>query len=574
MLAAEIARRVSQHQTESHKIIQELLTFDRHYRSEPRRRRAEIFANTFVMETFRDVESVVSALMAIMFADAPFFEIEARSLDPEAQEKAVLTQALLEHQLNVMQFHTKFTRIVRYLVLNGTAVVGTPWAFTTRFISDGDSFKEVPLIDQPDIELVALPNWRFDTFAQDVPQAEWVAVEMEASKSVLRQVISAANKLSDGEAKKPDALPAGGNQQTDIGLSVARQIRFNKGFANLDVKRNVIVDYWGKHPLKDTPVDWRIVTVNGNQTVVEIPNPYDHGMKPYLRGTYIDRDGSFYGLGVGGILRRPQEEMNDFRNLGRDILNYGLNNMQMREGVGNTKAKRLPIKPGRIFDVEEWGKLTPLPVPLESLNALIRMEELTKEDMRFASAATTTTQALPTGVTATEARIIASESGRRLNGQAISIGETLLKPFLHRMIELNKQFLENKVIVKVAGESREVGRDDLLLAPDIDIKIATDLDFRQAMQRRLTSTIQTLVQAKQVDETLEINIRPLVAKLVKTFQVDPREVISVKKPEPPPPPPEAVLPAPAAVDSGQAIIAEELARRGIPPEAAAEVLPQ
>jgi hypothetical protein len=187
--------------------------------------------------------------------------------------------------------------------------------------------------------------------------------------------------------------------------------------------------------------------------------------------------------------------------------------------------------------------------------------------MRFASAATTTTQALPTGVTATEARIIASEAGRRLNGLAISIGETLLKPFLNRMVELNRQFLDRRVIVKVAGESREVSRNDLLVAPDIDIKIATDLDFRQAMQRRLSSTIQTLVQAKQVDPTLEINIKPLVGKLVKTFQVDPREVMSTAKPSPQPA--AAVQPEAGAVAQSRAIVEEELVRRGLPPEAAA-----
>ncbi len=560
-IASAIASKIENHQLQSNRILQDLVIYDRHYRSEPRRRRPDVFANTFVMETFRDVESVGSALESILFADEPWFEIDAMSLDEDAQDRSMITQAVLEQQLEEMQFRTKFSRILRSLVLNGTGVVETFWNFRTKFLPDGKDFKEVSVIDQPDIALVPLANWRFDPFAQTIEDALWVAKEIEVNESELNSLVSASGKLSDQMIKSPDPVPPG-NLSTDIGLNVARQLRFGKGFTEIDGKRIVVVDYWGKHPLKETPVDWRIVTVNGNQTVVEIPNPYDHGMKPFLRGTYIDRENSFYAMGVGQILRRPQEEINDFRNLGRDMLNYGLNNMWFRKGPGSSKAKRLKIKPNAIFDVDETGQLEPIKPNLEVLTQLIRFEELTKEDMRFGSAATTTTQALPTGVTATEARIIASESGRRLNSLAISIGESLLKPMLLRMIDLNNQFLDRPMIVKVAGREEkrtiEVNRGDLLLSPIVKIRIATDLDFRPAQNRRLTSTIQTLVQAKQVDPDLQIDIKPLAAKLVKNFGIDPREVIGKSTPPPPPPAP-AVAPGGAAESQG--ILESVLAQR-------------
>ena len=587
-LVTEIMRMVEAHQSDCAKHLRNFGRYEQMYRSEAvngtegdSRKRS---SNTFVMETFRDVESVVSSVDSIIFGDNPFIEIEPTDVAQLKENikrfkatNSFVDQAVIELQMNQLNFQAKMGRFERGVVLNGTGVVETPWTYTTRFVGKGKKWVEKPLLDFPDF--IPIPITRFGfypTKAQDIDDAEACFKLVDVTAGELNALIDASEKMSKTQqGASPDEEVMDGKISGQVGPMESQQIRFRRGYIVNEEGLVDVIDYWGKHPLNDSPCDWRIIVANEKVVCVEMPNPYDHGQKPFLVGKYIELDESFYGIGIGQICEKTQIEINQFRNYMRDMMKWTLYNPWNSQGGNPSRMGKFKVEPMKVYPTSEYGVLSPLRPPIEAISFGIKLEEMAKEDMRTSTAATSVAQGLPMGVTATETKSIASETARRLAGIARNLSEKVIKPWVLRAIEMNRQFLDRSIVVMVGGEPVEVKGSNMLPNPNVIVKTANDLEFRPQIQRRLTSAIQTLGQLKQIilqssqgKQDLQIKFEDWVGKLAKTFGLDPRsaEVVNI----PPPPSPAA---APGAGGEPGAVTPPTAPEGGAPnPEAQQAIL--
>lgn len=541
-LGAAIEERVREHERVCGRQLKDLQEFDRLFRCIPHERRVgegTTFADTFVMEFFRDVESVRSSIDSTIFGDDPFMELLPRAFDPDSIRRSQNSQALLELQWELQDGRTKHDRILRSCLVNGTAVAEVPYRYRERMEQQqaGGQTLYAPKVwmDSPDLVNVPLARFAFDPAIQD-PQDGWCVKTSLLNRREMDTLIE-ASRAAGAEVRTLDEIFIEHATVGGDGAEVAQSIRQGRGY-DASGKSNLVREYWGDYPVKMAdmtqlaPADrvlWRIVTVNG-MWVIKMPNPYAHGLKPFLKATWIDLDESFYGIGLGHILRRPQTELNDFRNLKRDLVNFALNHPWQKSGGGPVQQDRLKLVPRRVFSVERDGRFEPLRPDLTVLMPAIRLEEMTKEDMRTSSGASVVAQALPSGVTATESRSIASESARRISGMASAFVNQITRRVLWFWNEMNSQFLSGTVNVRIFGdntamEPRSIGASDLAADPDVRVKIASDLEFRPQLIRRLSNTLKTLAEAKAVDPTIQINWAPMIAKLIKLHGERPEQVI-------------------------------------------------
>jgi hypothetical protein len=573
-VVSTILDRVQDHRNQSSQHLRDMVEFARIFQNIPKRRTREDgksqYANTFVMETFRDVESVASAWSAIIFGDDPWFEAAPSAASPDAYNRARITEQVMRKQHMESGFKSKIDEEMRYLALFGTMVMGTEWNYTTRWIVQNNDYVKIPFLDMPDIRGLWLPSVSFDPNAEDVNDAAWIAEETFVHPGAVRPIVDNARKLRTFNMgtitdPKPADLAdgaAGSGGAGDQGETTTDQIRMLLGY-NTNVKgRTSVINYWGKHPLAkpdDPDIDWRIVIVNRGEKVVEIPNPYHHGLKPYLKAQCFPRRQSFYGMGLGHILIRPQEEINDFRNLMRDLIMFSLYHPWKKSGGPALRNSRFRMQPWKIIDTAEYGNLEPMRPAIEALAYAIQLENMTKEDMRYASGGTGFTQGLQTGGTATETKFVASESSRRHLGTASRFTDAVLRPLLQRQHEMNMQFMERPYLVKVGGQEIMATRDMLLADPWFDFKTASDLDWRPVIQRRLTAAVQILGNITKDNPDVRVKIYPFVARLARSFGLDPNEVIDQMEAAQQPPPLQPLGAAPGAGEGLTGMTPEALA---------------
>ena len=590
-LGAEISKRINDHSRQTQTFVDNCFTFDKMYRCVPEDRRNtqdgenRTFANTFVPEFFQDVETVVSAIDALIFTEQPWLTTSPDELSDSEQEKAENTQALLEKQVNGTAWNprlrTKMLPAIRSFVINGTCVGKVPWEYRTRKAADGLNFIDKVMKDGPGFKNIPLWRFHFDPWAANIEDALWVAEKFRTSVKEAQGLISRAKGMSGAVVTEVDdefwkASP-NVNGSDNTGTSVGDSIRQGRGYANEGDKRPEVIEYWGENPDdKNSPVDWRIVTING-KVVVKMPNPYSHGLKPYVKGCFINLDESFYGLGLGAILKLPQAELNDFRNLMRDILNLTLNHPWQRAGgLSSSKhsKERMKVKPNMTLDSVKDGIFTPVPVNVGAIQPGMMMEEKVVNGMRSESAASAIQQGVPTDVSAREISAMGNASDRRLLSLATVFVDGALRPVLWMWHELNKQFKVKPEMVTVQSPdgtsmSRNVAGmrvekdtvtgmetvvSDLLDQPDINVILSVDADGRKGMIRRISAAFDNLLTAnRELKDRVSIDFPPIIKEMVRLMGIRPMNIVTRVPPMAPPMPGMEQAGAPPLQAPGEAL---------------------
>lgn len=542
-IAREVVRRLEMHETAARSQLNEFIRFQKYWANipDPKRRRgsthakgrSDRFANVFVPEFHRDVETVTAGLMGFLFGEDPFFELMPYEITPENILNTYKTQAYLEQVLEEMEFEVMIEPIVRSIVRDGTGVGETGWGFRTHWQvdADGEGAEEITDYEGPVIEQSPMIDFHFYPFGFQLQKLPWLIKRERPHEKNLAALIRATERVSemankDGKIADPKvALDAGGDAQPE-GVTDRGEIRQIQGWEGHtdEGDRTETLEYWGEHPLKpDSPLMWKIVVVNRSKTVVEVVSPFDHGEYPQFDGVMVPQERNLYGFGAGHATWRKQKEINDFKSLARDILMFQLYNPWQREGGTNEQTDEFNLHPMKIFQVEEHGRLSPLRPPIEVLSFVERMEDRDKNDMRHVTGALDVIQGEATGETATEFRGLQAVSAKRLNLMARQIAKRMIKPMLYKIIMMSKQFGKAR-LVKVFGKPVMVQTKDLVPNAFVRLKVSAEIDNKTQMARRTTSFLETLVTVNAQSEK-KYNLDPFIAKMAKLLGEDPRTVI-------------------------------------------------
>jgi hypothetical protein len=156
------------------------------------------------------------------------------------------------------------------------------------------------------------------------------------------------------------------------------------------------------------------------------------------------------------------------------------------------------------------------------------MKDNDLEARRFASGATFAAQGIPTDTTATEFKGAERVTDRRILQIAKRNTRMGLRPFLRRMIQLNKQFDAKPRMVNVLGKPMLVSGKDLVENVTIKLRMATDVNFRNNLARRTTAALETIMKVSEFKSKIPnspYNLDPIVAMQVKLLGIDPALVV-------------------------------------------------
>ena len=540
-LAKDFAEEIMEHENECQPILDRLPVWDELWRCRPTEVDGvpadSVYAKTARMEFFRCVETVHSNVLGALFGEQPWYQIAHDNIQNEGADAD--WDAVIEHQLREMPFHSKFDPILRDCAIQGTMVAGTPWMEKVRWNDAGTQYEREVIKDQPDIEPVDLLAFHRAPRAVDIEDADWVSEERDVSRGKLKEMMAVA-RLIPGAVVMDDAEINRmlDNAPDNIGNLNRRQedVRRRRWYVNQAKDTRVHLDIrWGLHPGKeDSPIIWKFVTVNKRVCAIQHPNPFRQGFKPYLKCSYIPMRNSFYGLGLGALLELQQLELNTNAALLRNKFMLWVFGRYMQEGGQYNPDEKIPPEPGQILHALRYGKLTEIPVDLAPVSLMEGHQAGIKEDMRSSTIANAISQAQPTGGTAREVAELTSATLKRIQPIAGNIADNMVRPFLQRMLDLNIQQLPEATIAYVLGEDGNYRASAVLKSrlpgnPKPFVRLDTDLEFTSAIQRRLTATLQMIATARKEWPELDnegFTAIPLIKKLVRSFGENPNEVFN------------------------------------------------
>lgn len=462
-------------------------------------------------------------------SDAQFFQILGRTAQMEDRVRAWTSQAAIEKQLELTDTSSKALAFFRKLCLQGTYPVHTPWRQDFRSFNDGAATIKRTAFDSWDFEPFDIVNFGFDDSAADLQRGEF-AYQLRHVKphGALKM-----RRLNVWNAQVVDEALKGGIVRNTYDL-LQRQ---DAGYVNVGSSRGLTaVDYMGTLSSRGgEDIYWGVLD-RGTGKFLRAPqlNPFAHGEKNWLVAKWIDLPDEFYGIGVGHLNYRTQSELNDRRNFINDLLYSSLYNMWlMRSDSGIVlQGNKMRWRPHEVIQADGISDefLRALRPDLGGLPAAVNLENTDIERMRRTSGATSSLQAVATGITATEAQTIQSEATRRVKAMVRSQVSSFFRKFVLRVHQLNLQFMDRPLSAKFTGSDGleifgEVTREDLILHPDIKIKMTTDLDFRPFKRRELIELLQAFGQLAQsgVLGARRIVPDPIIEELAQTYNMDPRK---------------------------------------------------
>lgn len=495
-----------------------------------RRRTSAYTADSTDPELFTQIEVLATAFQDMVFSDdtsAAFWDAYGTNEGDHAA--AMVTKQVMTHQLGLLEFNTRTMSVFRNLCRDGVRVVELPWVFgmKTTYAGKGSQRRRVPAFDSFGFNEVE--TLRFGhSGASRLSENSWVydlrAMNRYQAKSMERNgdwknVERALERKDSGS--KPSYVS---DRERLVGLPEEPKNR--EGFE--------AVYYCGELESRDDGEIYKsIISRNGLELVAPVINPYDHGEFPYEDVRLFDRGDSFYGLGLAALLGPAQVEITDRLNMINDMLLQYLFNMWMRGPEAGIGSDDMRWSPNRIIDVDRMDQLTPIRPDLGGLRHVMDMQTERKQGMRRASGATETLQAIISKATATESSIAQNEAVRRAKVQVKTSISNFLRRCLYKWHALNMQFLDPGLFMRITDKKKfdvykRWSNRDLVLHPDIQMKIATDNDFRGVKREALGQFIVGMPKLMEVlqmapGKQVRLKAETFLREYARLYDIDPDE---------------------------------------------------
>ena len=515
--AREVLEKNSSFVSDNAQRFQEYLAWDKQYRVEPTIKRREVYSTTVVPEMFSEVEAISTAAFEMVFSDdtdAAFFSTLATS--QEFNDLARNAQAVLVRQFEVMHFERKFLGFLRKLVLNGTGVSKIPWKYRKN---QRGAPKE-----GPDFEIVNLLRFRYDQSAVNIDDAGWTATELSVSH------YEAYAQALKGYWQNVGEAVARSKSDKDTYIQQKDNLA-NKLLLGNKTKELEVIEYYGTLESKKDNQCYRMTVTKDGIILREAElNPYANGEKPNLKTAWVDLGDEFCGLGIGKVNSRQQDEVNERRNLSLDALRVSLYHMWGRLSGSGVDDENLSYSPNKIIDMNMVGGIFPLESKIDQLVPAMRMEGMSKEDMMRASAASSTFQAIPMDITATETKAVHSEAVRRVKVMVRANVSSFLRDMTYKIHGYNLEYLENPILAEIIGENgasefKELNYQNLPSDLRIKVKISTDMGSKFALQKNYSEFLTAVGALLQNNPRYRLNPMAAIEYAASLYNFNPKDFI-------------------------------------------------
>ena len=443
-------------------------------------------ANIFVPYIFMMCETVKSRLSESLFDRRPYLTINPLGVSLEQSDKV---QALLDWQfcerMDLPKIYSE--EVVHNLCVLGTAVQFVGWERKTRKtkrmsqVDELVSFGGQPLLDEtgmpismpsrveeeyekveyddPIVSDIDIFDFFVDPSAVDIPSARFCGHMEYKTKSELKNLEETDNYKIDWKKLNPASEIEGGMKSR-----METESKSNESLENTN-GLYLVHHYWEDNR--------HVVVVNRQEIVLDEPNPFWHGMKPYDKCCYVYLPHQFYGIGIPRIAAGLQEELNTTRNQRIDFASFAIRRpFKARLGSGLTEED-LVWENGRIIWLQQMDDVDVWDVP--DIPASIFTNEATiKQDMRDATGCHDILMGLAnSNETATTTMTKDTNASVRFKYVVSNIVKDLLIPLGKKCLSLNQQFMTEERQLHPAHSDK----DELLTISPFEIDGDYDIIF-------------------------------------------------------------------------------------------------
>lgn len=476
-------------------------------------------SNTFIPETFVEVEALSTAVFEMIFSDtsdASFFDVYPNGYDDSV--KAFMTKNVLSDQFESIEFQRKSMPFIRGLIRDGYAPAEIPWTLEYGWKKGRNGIMtRFPKTDCFDFQYIRPSEFSFSEGSDEwkcrthiIPFAR--AKRMEAA-GIWQNVDKAKSNTSQYNETEQARRAIAGLSTEPKELS----LKYHEYFGYLENQE-------GEEDFK-----WRVIVADNGTILRDVEIiPYDDGEDPYIDAKWVEADGEPYGIGVVEINFRQQKEINDRRNYINDNLYAALYNMWKQSADCGLKSDngRLVWEAYKVLEMDNTSGLEPLRPPLDGIPYAKQLEETDREGMRRQSGATSTLQGISQNMTATESQIVQNEATRRLRALVRSQIGTFLKRMLYKCHSRNLQFLDRSRVIRAEGPEGEqlyaaINNNSISKNPYFKMKLTTDLDFRPFKKKELLEFLQGAAMLAKANGA-SFDAFPIIEQLALSFNMNPR----------------------------------------------------
>lgn len=432
-----------------------------------------IFDEQYTRYTKRKKEFWGATQYAVLTsASRVFVDARAVTILPQAEEDAFKAQVwgeLIPFQMRQIGFFTKMSEFSTSLALFGTVVSAQDWEFRKEQYVDkgGKATKTRITEDRPSYKLLPIMNCYIDPTADNLQDAPSFIVETWVEVGDLKKL-----KERYGWEKNFDEVTGVKLITQDAnkgGTDLLRYQQMGVTQKQMQIPMVKLVWRWGKIRLSwetKKKADYN-TWVEGITVVMEdgsndddeamAPslvdtrvNPFKHGKRPFEECWYVKIPGRWYGLGVGEMLLDKQSYLNRVINQRVDNNEILQNRMyKARRGAG-LDNKSIAAAPGKVVTVQNMDDLQ----VLETGNADASSYSDEQNIMLWIERLTHIKDAAGNPGSATEAQINESLANDFFAIVRRNINDYLKRVVWH-FIQLDRQFIDKKVVVRIVGEPSE-----------------------------------------------------------------------------------------------------------------------
>lgn len=373
---------------------------------------------------------------------------------------------------------------------------------TMRVYTDVKGEQKIKTYSGPKLEVVAPEDFLIDPQAKDVDEARFVIHRVKRTISYLRtrerdgiySNIDRIVELTSDDNRDGDSTEATTRAYDSSAYSSLSYLGEESNSQQVGRREVYVYEWWGELDVEgDGRTESYLVAMCQGEIIRMERNPYAHGKSPFVDLSPILDIFAYEGIGYAE-LAGPHQEVKTA--IIRQLLdNVSFTNNQMWEVEENAdvdvEALASPF-PGKIVFTNQLGKfksIAPNQMDASSYN-LIEFAQGQLEQLTGVTRYNQGLDANSLNKTATGISAIMDASNKRKELIARTIAETGMRKLFQKMLQLDQQFIDQNIVIRLFNEPLEISPDDLAGNFDVSVDIASAVSTDDAQIQQLNSMLQ------------------------------------------------------------------------------------
>ncbi len=409
---------------------------------------------------YEAVEGIHSNILNAMFPSSErFFSVLGKR--EEDHQHAKVIEEFLRNKLEATSFFEKYALFLKQAIITGNSVAAVPWRQSTRKrrVTQPVTLLGVPIgsrkeiveelaFNGPDFEVIDMFDFLIDPNEPDFAKANIIRKvsrslpELKAMRIYSNLENLQAINLTEENPNKSSKRNAFGIDEPIPGQSAQNE-------------KITLLEAWGNFRVGDKFYENYVCVVANDERIIRFePNPYDHGMKPFVFTTFIPVPNEVYGIGAIEKSLGLQHAINTLTNQKLDIINLSINSpftYLINDDVFDPDT--VVTRPGALIPVKSHDTLRPIEYLNNFTVAFTEIAEL-KAEIQEATGAfkyfTGADSKNDVKRTATEVSALVSGGTQKFSYFIAHLENSSLEPLLEMVFENAKQFMQNPEVIQVA----------------------------------------------------------------------------------------------------------------------------